>query len=174
MPTEVEQASETTQEQEKAAPTFEGWLESQDETTKGLVSEHTKNLKSALESERSQRKGLEKQLRDAARQAEAGSAAEKSLTELADKLAGQEQQASFYEVAHAAGVTNLKLAWVAAQSGDYFNKRGDFDLATFRKEYPELFKAPPPPPSNAGSGTGGKQPVATGMNDFIRGVRGRS
>lgn len=175
MPTEAEQTQSAPEAQQtQTPPTFEAWLESQEETVKGLYAEHTKGLKGALETERGQRKGLEKELRELVKKADAGSEAAQELTKLADRLASEEQRASFYEVAHAGGISNLKLAWVAAQQGDYFNKRGEFDLATFRKDYPELFKAPPAPPANAGSGTRGEQPAAAGMNDFIRGARGRS
>lgn len=148
--------------------TFDGWLEAQPENVKNLLDSHTKGLKSALESERGSRKDLEKQLRDLAKKAEAGSEAEKQLTALADQQATANQRVEFYEQAHREGVTNLKLAYTVAVSDDLFDKKGNVDFDEMKKSYPELFGQSPRANANAGTGTQKPPNPAQNMNDFIR------
>jgi hypothetical protein len=109
-------------------------------------------------------------VRDLAKTATAGSDAQKQLTDLADKLAGMERQTTFYDRAHAAGVKNLRLAYLAAQEGKLVDEKGEVDWEKFRKTYPELFAGAPA--GNAGNGTGGGQGKAS-MNDWIRQAAGR-
>jgi len=157
-----------------APPTFDSWLEGQDDSVRGLISEHTHGLKSALESERDQRKAFEKQLRDAAAKVEAGSEARQRLDELSVQLDAQGRQADFYETAHAAGVTNLRLAWLAAQADEMQDRRGQVDMDKLKGAYPELFGATTRAPAgNAGAGTQQPPKAAQGMNEFIRRSSGR-
>lgn len=158
---------------ETPAPTWDGWLESQDEATRSLIETHTSGLKSALQSERDARGKAEKALREAAGKAEAGSTAQQALTETADQLAAESQRADGYEALHAAGATNLKLAWLAAQSGDYVDRKGQLDVASLKRDFPELFTKSAAPRANAGSGTGDPAPKGGSMNDWIRGAAGR-
>jgi hypothetical protein len=155
---------------------FETWLGRQDDTVKGLIDGHTKGLKSALESERTQRKDFERQLREAAGKLEKGSEAEQRVTKLADDLGTATRRADFYEVASAAGCTNLKLAWLAvSQDADLMDSRGNVRMEALKQAFPELFKATQQPAArgNAGSGAGqGGTPTAS-MNDFIRRAAGR-
>ncbi len=109
-------------------PNFDAWLTNQDDSVKKLVDGHVKGLKTALDGERTRSRDLERQLRDAAAKLEKGSDAEKRLTELANQAADATRQATFYDMAHAAGVTNLKLAWTAARADDLFKKDGTPDL----------------------------------------------
>lgn len=135
--------------------TFDTWHESLPAEHKGLIENHTKALKNALESERGSRKDFEKQVRDLAKAAEKGSEAEKQLTKLADDLQSADRKADFYEAAHSAGVKNLKLAHTVAVSDDLFDKHGRVNFDEMKKKYPELFTGTTTPAGNAGSGTGG-------------------
>ena len=150
--------------------TFESWIEAQPEDIKTLVTTHTSGLKSALDSERENRKTLEKQLRDLAKKAEAGSEYQKTLTEQADKLQTLERQGSFYDKAHSAGVRNLKLAYLAAEQAELVSDKGDCDFAKLKTQYPELFLVAPP--ANAGAGTN-TQPPTFNMDALIRRAAGR-
>lgn len=154
--------------------TFDTWIQGQDETVKGLLDGHISGLKNALNTERESRKGLEKQVRDLAGKAEKGSEAEKQLTALADQINQADQRTEFYEAAHAAGVTNLKLAYLAAREGDLFNKHGQVDFKALRERFPELFGIKPQASGNAGQGTNQPSLPAKNMNEFIRKAAGRT
>ena len=155
--------------------TFEAWLDGQSPETKALLDEHTKGLKSALETERGSRKDLEKQVRDLAGKAGKGSEAEAELTRLADAIAESDRKTDFYEVAHAAGVTNLKLAYLMAVQDEMFDRRGQVNFEELKRVAPELFGGKPAsPPGNAGAGTGSaSQGTAPTMNEIIRKAAGR-
>lgn len=153
---------------------YDAWLSSQPDEVKTLLDGHTKGLKSALDSEREARKNLEKQARDLAGKAEKGSEAEKQLTELANTIAESDRRGDFYEAAHAAGVSNLKLAYTVAVQDEMFDKRGNVDFEALKKVYPELFGGRKAPDGNAGNGTGNNKPAGKSMNDFIRTAAGRS
>ena len=150
--------------------TFEGFYSEADDTVKALLDGHTKGLKSALEAERETRKTFEKQIRELAAKAEKGSEAEKQLTELSAQLELSNRRASFAESASREGVTNPKALFVLAAAGDFFDKKGEVDFASLRKEYPEFFKKPIPE-GNAGEGAGSATP-AQSMNDIIRRAAG--
>jgi hypothetical protein len=150
--------------------TFEVWLEKQPDVLKGLYETHTKGLTTALETERKDRKDLEKQLRDLAKKAGEGTEAQRALTEQADKLSSMSQQTEFFDKAHTAGVKNLKLAFLAAKEASLVDDKGGCDFAKLKAAYPELFAATPP--GNAGNGQqGGQQQFS--MNDLIRQKAGR-
>jgi hypothetical protein len=154
---------------ETQTPTFESWLEEQDETVQGLYESHTQGLRTALDTERSNRKKLEKQLRELAAKAEKGSENETQLNQMADRLAETERQNTFFDAAHAAGVRNLKLAWLAASEAGLVRKDGQADFAALKEQFPELFEAGPPRPSgNPGDGT--RTPPA-GNDDFSNAIR---
>ncbi len=169
------QAGGQQQAQGEMPLTFDGWLTGQDEQVKGLITGHIAGLKSALESEREQRRSFEAQLREAAKKAEKGSEMEQRLSALADKAGQAERQAKFYEVASAIGVTNLKLAWVAAQDAKLIDGQGNVSTEALKAQFPELFKAPPAPKGNAGAGAGQTgQPSKPDMNAYIRQQAGYS
>ena len=153
--------------------TFETWLGTQDEKVKTLLDGHTKGLKTALDSERESRKDLEKKLRDLAKKAEQGSDAEKQLTEMADQIEAADRKADFYEEAHKAGVTNLKLAYIVATQDDLFDKKGQVNFVTMKESYSELFGSPAKTKGNAGNGTNQSQQPKENMNTFIRRAAGR-
>jgi hypothetical protein len=157
------------------AASFDAFLATQPENVKTLIADHEKGLKSALESERGSRQDLEGQLRKMAESAAKTPELQKSLTELADKLAVTDRRADFYDAAHAAGVANLKLAYLVAEQDEMFDKKGNVNFETLKTKYPELFaSAKPAPRGNAGAGTGTPTPASGGMNEFIRRSAGRS
>lgn len=154
--------------------TFDSWLEKQPDQVRGLLDSHTKGLKNALDSERESRKKLEKDLRDLAGKAEAGSEAQKQLTQMADQITEADRRADFYEAAHAAGVSNLKLAYMVSTADNLFDRRGNPDFEALKSSYPELFGGKTKAPAgNAGSGTGDNKKIGRSMNDYIRTASGR-
>ena len=153
--------------------TFDAWHEALPDDQKALIESHTKGLKSALDSERGSRKDMEKQLRDLAKKAEAGSEAQNQLTKLADDLSSADRKADFFEAAHTAGVKNLKLAYTVAVSDEMFDKHGRVSFDEMKKTYPELFGSTTTTRGDAGSGTDKKPNAKAGMNDFIRTASGR-
>lgn len=153
--------------------TFDKWLGDQPEEIKSLLDGHTKGLKSALDSERESRKSQEKQLRELAKKSEKGSDAETQLTKLADDLQSADRKANFYEEAHAAGVKNLKLAYVVASNDEMFDKHGRVNFDEMKRTYPELFGTTNTTRGDAGRGTDKKQKASGGMNEFIRTSTGR-
>jgi len=157
-----------------APPDFETWLQAQNETVKGLLDGHTKGLKSALDAERDARKGFEKQVRELAKAADAGSAAQKQLTEMADAMTARDVQMQFYDEAHSQGVSNLKLAYLAATDAGLIDQRGRVNWEQMKKSYPELFEvAGRSPRGDAGTGTGSTPGGNIDMNTIIRRAAGR-
>lgn len=159
-------ASDANTDQGKGELTFDSWFASLDEPVKNLLDEHTKGLKSALDAERETRKTFEKQIKDLAAKAEKGSEAEARLNELSAQLELSERRASFAELASREGVTNPKALFILAEAGQFFNKKGEADLAGLKETYPEFFKRSLPE-GNAGEGASG-QPAGLSMNDIIR------
>lgn len=164
---------QTASETQAAPLEFDTWIAAQPEPVKAAIESHTKGLKSALEGERNGRKQLETQLREMAGKAEKGSETQAQLTQLADTVKGETARADFYEAAHAAGVTNLKLAYLVATADQLFDRKGSPDFAALKASYPELFAgAKRPPAGDAGAGTN-KPPTGQSMNDAIRRASGR-
>lgn len=159
-----------------AQMTFDDWFGGVDDATRALVDQHVRGLKSALDAERAERKTAEKALRDAASKLEAGSVARADLEAQAERVAATERRASFYEIAHAAGVADLKLAWLAVSDGNLFDRRGNPDIEALRQAHPALFGAPTVQraPGNAGAGAGQSPAPTRSMNDYIRLAAGLS
>jgi len=154
--------------------TFEAWLGNQDDAVKGLIDTHVSGLKSALDGERAQRKELANQLKTLSKDLEKGSQARDALESLTGKMEQFEQQLAAYDALSTAGVTNLKLAYIAAREAEAIRKDGTVNLETLKAQYPELFKKASPPPGDAGAGTGNGAPSSKNMNDFIRAAAGRT
>lgn len=152
--------------------TFDGWIAGQADEVRGLIDGHVAGLKTALSSERQQRKELQAALRDATKELEQGTEARAQLEGLAEKLELYEQQIGAYDALMTAGVTNVRLAWIAAREAGAIDKRGNINLETLKAEYPELFKRPLPP-GNAGAGTQTPPTGATSVDDMIRQKAGR-
>jgi hypothetical protein len=158
---------------------YETWLDTQPAHIQQGVEAHTSGLKSALDSERSARKDLTKQLRELTSKADKGSDAEKQLTEMTSRLEVAEQRAHFFEEAGRPeiGCSNPRVAFQVAAAEGLFTKRGDPDWPAIKAAAPELFNRDPSrtrtPPGNAGAGAGQPPPTAQSMNDWIRRAAGR-
>jgi len=164
-----------------APQTLDQWLEAQSDDVRSLVGNSVSGLKNALEAERKSRKDIEKQLREAAKKLDDGSDHRKALEETAARLQSTEQQAAFYDQAHAAGVTNLRLAYLAAQEAGLIERDGRSggircDFAAMQKQFPELFgRKAGLPPGHAGNGAGaGERTPGDDMNALIRRAAGRA
>lgn len=143
-------------------------LETLPEGAQGLYEEHTAGLKTALETERDQRKDLAKQLQKASQQLEEGSEVRQELEQLSAKLEEAERRTTFYEEAIAEGVVRPKLAYLAALEAEAFDRRGNVDWEGLKEQFPELFRRATPPPGNAGAGTGGQPTGDFDMDQAIR------
>lgn len=164
-----EQAQEQPQEIE-----WGSWLAEQPDPVKQAYERHTHGLKSALDTERAERKTLAKQFKELAGKAEQGSELQNRLQETVNALEEAEAKAQFFEDA-APVVTNLRVAWMYARAAGLVDKHGAVDMARLRVEAPQLFERErKPPPGNAGSGArDATTPPVPNMNDFIRRSAGR-
>ena len=148
---------------------WETWHGELPEPAQKLVADHVSGLKTALDSERDARKTAEGDLRDVAGKLEKGSEAQNEVLKLADAVAAGNLKADFYEDAHKAGVSNLKLAHHIATTDDLFDRKGNVNFDKMKEAYPELFVTKKAPPANPGDGTGGKLPgEKVDMNALIR------
>lgn len=157
-------------------PTFDTWeeyLTSVPENIRLMYESDVQGLKNALDAERDQRKKLDKQLRDAIASAEEGSQLKASMEELQANLQQAESRAQFAEEAGQHGVTNIQLAWLAANQIEAFDSRGNVKWKKLKESYPELFKVATPA-GNAGAGTSGQQTAQMDMNQLIRQAAGKS
>lgn len=153
--------------------TFEGWLDKQDARVKGLYAEHTAGLKSALEKERTEKKGLADQLKDLLPKAEKGSEFEKKLSETLTQLEESDRRSTFLEEAIKPenGCTNPGGAYKIAKADNLFTRTGLPDWPSIKKAAPEFFKTKGSTDGGAGSQTDTKKPAGSAMNSFIRGGR---
>lgn len=159
--------------------TFDAWLATQPDNVKTMYAAHTQKLQSALQSERSTRSDLEKQLREAAKKQKDGSDEQANLTKMADELGVANRRADFYEAAVKPEVNaqDLEALWVLANAkpDDYFDKRGNVNFVLLKERHPGLFKqAASAARGNAGNGTGGQGAATkTNMNSILRRAAGR-
>lgn len=150
---------------------FDSWLKEQPDDVKAIIGDRFKNLETTLTSERDARKGFEKQVRDLATKAELGSEAQKQLTTMAEQIQAAERRQSFYDEAHTQGISNLKLAYLAATDSGFIDDRGRVNWEQLKKAYPQLVMAVTPPRGNAGDGAG-TPPGKSTMNTIIRRAAG--
>ena len=154
--------------------TFEEWLAKQPKESQDRFSAREKSWKATQATERADRETLRTELMALRAKAEKGSDLEKQLGSSLAKIEETDRKADFYEAAHAAGVANLKLAYVVAVQDDLFDKKGNVSFETLKGKYPELFAGKAPAPKgNAGAGTGGEGRPAVGLNEIIRRASGR-
>ena len=166
--------TEVQPKEEPKALEWKPWHDALPKDAQELVAEREKGLKSALDSERDARKTAETDLRAVAKKLEEGSVAQQEVLKLADQVAEGTTKADFYEDAHKAGVSNLKLAYHVATTEELFDKRGAVNFEKMKESYPELFGKKQVPRGDAGEGTGtapGGQKI--GMNEFIRRSAGK-
>lgn len=158
----------------KPEPTFETWLPEQPEQVRGMIEGHVRGLRSALDGLKATREEQAKQLAALAKKAEKGSEAEKALTEAATAAKAAESRATFYVLAHSAGVSDLELAYLAAERDRLIREDGSADLVALKAKHPSLFATPAGKPGAANAGAGTKvAPTAGSMNDFLRAATGR-
>ena len=154
---------------------FTAWLAGQPEDVQSLYEQHTAGLKSALKSERQRNADLAAELRDAAGKATGEAKAE--LDALATRAEEESRRGDFYEAAHSAGCTNLRLAYLAAREIDAFDKRGKPDIEAVKSKFPELFARPHVVDVRATQGSAGGGPAASAsdaINRHIREAAGRT
>ncbi len=103
---------------------------------------------------------------------------ERRAIEAESRIAQVEIKADFTEKALAAGVTDIKLAYLAAQAegllGAYNPDKGvgKHSFEELKKRYPNLFAARAS--GSVDGGVGGGRMAGGGMNDFIRRAAGRT
>lgn len=153
--------------------TWEAILEGLPEETQTLYEQHTHGLKNALDAERQQRKDLAKQLQEASGQLEAGSKARTDLEALQARLEETERRADFATEASGQGVQNVRLAYLAAQEFETFDRRGNVQWDALKEAAPELFAQQQPTRGNAGSGTAAPGRQAPDIDALIRRRVGR-
>jgi hypothetical protein len=162
------------QQQKDESLTFDAWYGKLDDKQKDLLDDHVTGLKSALTSEREERRRLSTQLKQLSKSAEDGSEFQKQLQDTLGKLDDAERKAHFLESAHGQGVTNLKLAWLAAKDAELIDKRtGEVNFLKLREVAPELFERKVTPTGNAGTGNGQAGTVKPDMSKWIRAAAGR-
>lgn len=161
-----EESSETT-----TVESFDKWIEGQPESVKTLIATHISGLKSALESERGQRKDLNRKLGELRDKAKAGENVEAELNKVRDDLSKATARAHFYEKAPS-DVSNPQLALVAADQAGLIEDDGSCDWKEMRKRFPELFRKAVPK-GDAGTGVTSPTKDVRSMNAFIRRAAGR-
>lgn len=100
---------------------------------------------------------------------------ERRALDAEQRIATAEVRADFTAKALQEGVTDVRLAYLAAQSDGLLGAYEDGDVSAhdfkaLRKNYPHLFR---PAGSANGSSGSGRPPSAGGMNEFIRRSAGR-
>lgn len=163
-----------------AAETLAGWLEGLPEEERasvaGLFEAETQGLRSALKAEREARGGLEKRLRELAREAEASApVAAAQIEALTGDLAAAQRRVAFYEGAPA-DLWNSRLGWLAAQELGAFDAEGHAEWDALREAFPELFGGVHGGMSRVGAGAGagsGDHSMGVDMNTAIRRAAGR-
>lgn len=172
---EQQQEGQKQEQQQEEKLTFDGWYSKLEDPVKDLIDDHVTGLKSALNSEREERRRLSKQLTQLSKSADEGSEFQKQLNDTVGKLEEAERKAQFLEDAHDQGISNLKLAYLAAKEEGLIKRDGSVDFLRLREVAPELFerKKTPVPPANAGTGVGQSGAVKPDMNAWLRKAAGR-
>ena len=164
----------TTGQQASETPaSWDAWIETQDETVKGLYESHITGLRSTVKATREERDTLAKKIKELSQKAEKGSEFEKSLAEFTSKLEQAERRATFIEesIKPEIGCRNPKAAYALAMADNLFDRKGAAAWSTIKAAAPELFRKPSVA-GNAGSGTA-TPPSKADMNAFIRRAAGR-
>lgn len=164
-------------EQPAEGETPESWdayLEKQDEKVKALYQAHSDKLLNTVRATREERDDLAKQIKTLAKAQAEGSEAKKQLEEMSAQLEKTERRAAFLEEAMKPELQcrNPKAAWLLAEAGNLFDRKGNVDFAALRVEAPELFGLPTAR-ANAGNNTQSPPNPTQGMNEFIRRSAGR-
>lgn len=152
--------------------TWESVLEGFTPQQKAAFDKHVAALKAPDEDDRKARKALEKQVADLSKAAEEGSDLKKQLDDLSAQLTEQTARADFAEEAHREGVSNVRLAYVAAKEDGLIDSKGRCNFGKLKEGYPELFaKAEAKPKGDAGKASGSDR-TDGGMTSLIREAAG--
>jgi len=151
---------------------YDAYYQSLPAPVRELLDGHIHGLKSALDSERTNRKSAAAKLKEMETLAASVPGLQEQLQAMQASIKSQETQTAFYEAATAAGIKNLRLAWAAAQQFDEVINDGEIDIDALKKAAPELFK-PTVAPAQAGQGSRSTPPVTKDMNTLIRQAAGR-
>src|SRR5574343_879845 len=121
--------------------TWEAFLEGQPQEVKALYTSHSESLLNTVKAVRDERDSFKKQLKDLAKNAEAGSEAQKQLEAMSAQLDITERRATFLEDAVKPEIEcrNPGAAWVIAKAQDLFTKNGQPDWKAIKSAAPELF-----------------------------------
>jgi len=167
-------ASQTPPPADATPATWEAFLEKQPAEVKALYTSHSEGLLNTVKATRDERDSFKKDLAKLAKNAEAGSEAQKQLEAMTAQLEITERRASFLEDAVKPEIEcrNPGAAWVIAKAQDLFTKNGQPDWKQIKASAPELF-GKVIANANAGNGTGTPPAKPNTMNDFIRN-KGRS
>ena len=155
---------------------FDEWISGQDETIKTAYEQHTSGLMNTVKATRQERDTFAKQIKELAEKAEKGSDLETLLNQTKLELEVAEKRAVFSEdaIKPEIGCSNPKAAYLIAAADGLFDKRGNPDWEAIKKAAPELFLGSKGTQTHAGAGSGSQASSSGTMNDFIRGVSGRS
>lgn len=135
--------------------------------------EHAK-MQTALKDAQADAAKFRFQIKELLPKAEKGSELEKSIAEINSKLEASEKRALFLEqvIDPAVQCRNPKAAWLLAEAGEFFDRKGNPDFTALRAAAPELFGLPTAR-ANAGNGTQAPPNPSQSMNAFIRKSVGR-
>jgi len=165
--TNEQPATQETPAADATPATWDSFLEKQPAEVKALYTNHSESLLNTVKAVRDERDTFKKQLRDLAKNAEAGSEAQKQLEAMTAQLEITERRASFLEdaVNPAIECRNPGAAWVIAKAQDLFTKNGQPDWKAIKAAAPELFGKVI---ANANAGAGTPPAPKSDMNSFIR------
>jgi hypothetical protein len=147
--------------------------EDQRTVVQGLYDTKNQSLLNTVKATREERDNMASDLRDAAKKAEKGSAAESQLLEKANALDEANKKADFFVEASEKQCKRPKAAWAIAKSDNLFNRSGLPDWTAIQTSAPELFGPAVKPKGKAGAGAGTEQaPEGQTINQFIRSASG--
>jgi hypothetical protein len=169
-------SDEGTPPAETAAATPETWFGALPEDAKSIAQQwhdgQVTGLKTALGSERDERKADRKQfqtqLTDAI--AKASGEAKAELEKISASLSESGTRSDFYADAHEAGAGDLRLAWAAVKEYELYDRKGNPDLEALKTKCPYLFQTAKPVVPHVGAGSGTAQKPAA-AHDFDTNLR---
>lgn len=173
--TQAETPAQPTPPADATPATWDAFLEQQPAEVKALYTSHSEGLLNTVKAVRDERDTFKKQLKELAKNADAGSEAQKQLEAMTAQLEITERRAAFLEDAVKPEIEcrNPGAAWVIAKAQDLFTKNGQPDWKSIKTAAPELF-GKVIANANAGNGTGTPPATKNDMNSFIRSKGGRS
>jgi Arc/MetJ-type ribon-helix-helix transcriptional regulator len=175
MDNQVAQDPEAQKPASEIPANFEEFLEAQPETVKALYNSHSEALMNTVRATRDERDNFAKQIKQLTKGMAEGSEAKTQLEQMSAQLEKTERRAAFLEEAFRPEVQcrNARAAWLLAEAGNLFDKKGNPDWSAIKADAPELFGVISAN-ANAGAGTAKPPAAQKNMNDFIRRASGRT